>query len=83
MKAWTAVHLAGFQQGRLHFGRPLGIFSAMLAHRAGFPGRRAALGNLKGLAEQGDRGLRAVLGNELNFHRWLREKMPIGLSVFF
>src|SRR6266568_1123840 len=49
----------------------------MLGHLPVFPGRIAALRDLKRLAEQGDRELLAVLSNELKLHSWPREKMPI------
>src|SRR5437867_974680 len=77
VNAWTAVDLAMVQENLLDFGCKLGIFSAMLAHRAVFPGIIAALGNLQCLAEQRDRIFVAVLCHELKLHSWLREKMPI------
>ena len=77
MNAWTPIDLAMIQENLLDFGCKFGIFSAMLAHRTASPSIIATLGNLKHLAEQRDRVLMAVLGNELEFYTWLREKMPI------
>jgi hypothetical protein len=77
VNAWTAVDLAVFQENLLDCGGKLGIFWAMLGNLPVFPGIIATLGNLKRLAEQGDRVLVAVLCNELKLQSWPREKMPI------
>ena len=80
MNARAAIHLAMLQENLLDGGTQAGIFSAMLARLAAFPGIIAALGDLKRLAEYRDRVVLAVLGNEREAQSWLREKMP---SAFF
>src|SRR5450759_5536502 len=77
MNAWTAIHLTVLEEDLLNFGGKSGIFSAMLGSLPVFPGIIAALGNLQGLAQLGDRILVAVLCDELKFHSGPREKMPI------
>jgi hypothetical protein len=47
----------------------------MLGNLPGFPGIIATLRDLQRLAEQGDRVLLAVLGNELKLYSWPREKI--------
>ena len=80
MNARAAIDLAVLQKDLLDVGTQAGIFSAMLARLAVFPGIIAALGDLKRLAEHRDRVVGAVLGNERKAQSWLREKMP---SAFF
>src|SRR2546426_2906710 len=77
MNAWAAVDLAMLPENLLDFSGKGGIFSAMLRHFAVFPGRIAALGNLKRLAEHRDQVFVTMLGNELELHSWPREKMPL------
>src|SRR5713226_1665818 len=77
MDTRTSIDLAMIQKNLLDFGCKLGIFSTVLGSLPAFPGIIAALGNLKRFAEQRDRVLLAVLCNELKFHTWPREKMPI------
>lgn len=55
----------------------LGIFSLMGTRLTLFPGVIAALGNLQGIAEEGNRILLTLFCNELKFYTRLREKMPI------
>jgi hypothetical protein len=80
MNARATIDLAMLQEDLLDIGTQAGIFSAMLARLAAFPGIVAALGDLQRLAEHRDRVIRAVLGNERKAQGWLREKMP---SAFF
>src|SRR5262249_46744088 len=77
MNAWASIDLPVIQKNLLNFGCKPGIFSAMLGNLSVLPRIIAALGDLKGLAEQCDRVFVSVLCNELEFQIWLREKMPI------
>ena len=67
MNAGTAIDLAVFQEKLLDVGGKAGIFSAMLARLAAFPGIIAAFGDLQGLAEHGDRVLLPLLSDERKF----------------
>src|SRR5260221_13078920 len=75
--AWAAVDLTMVQKNVLDFGRKLGIFSALGAHRAVSPGVIATDRNIERLAQEGHRILLTVLGNKLESHPWARGKMPI------
>src|SRR6266516_6867805 len=77
MDARTPIDLAMVQKNLLDFGCKLGIFSTVVGSLPAFPGIIAALRNLQRFAQQRDRVLLALLGNELKFHSWPREKMPI------
>src|SRR5436305_15244734 len=77
MDARTPIDLAMVQKNLLDFGCKLGIFSTVLGSLPATPSIIAALRNLQRFAEQRDRVLLALLGNELKFHSWPREKMPI------
>src|SRR6266516_2406170 len=77
MDARTPIDLAMVQKNLLDFGCKLGIFSTVLGSLPTFPGIIAALRNLQREASQGDRVLLALLDNELKFHSWPREKLPI------
>lgn len=80
MKVGAAIDLAMLQEELLDISTQAGIFSAMLARLAAFPGIIAALRDLQCLAEYRDRVVSTVLGNEGKAQSWLREKMP---SAFF
>src|SRR5436305_15350365 len=77
MNAWTTIDLAVIQEDLLNFGCILGIFSAVLGSFPAAPSIIAALRILQCFAQQRDRVLMALLSNELEFHSWPREKMPI------
>ena len=80
MHAWTAIDLAMVQEDLLDVGGQSGIFSALLAWFAVFPGILAACRDLQRLAEHRDWVLLTMLGKERKSQSWLREKMP---SAFF
>src|SRR6266516_6756160 len=69
------------QENLLDFGGQPCIFSAVLGGLPVFPGVIATLGNLQRLAEHCDGVGVSVLCNELKFHPWLREKMPIAFLI--
>jgi len=85
MDAWTPIKLSMIQKNLLNFGCKPGIFSTVLGSLSVFPGIIATLGNLQRFAEEGDRVLLPLFCDELKFHTWPREKMPIAsdnISLF-
>src|SRR5579875_2353985 len=74
---WTAIHLAIILVDLLDVGSEPGIFSRVPGSFPMLPGIIATLGHVQRLAEQRDRILLAVLGDERELHSWPREKMPI------
>ena len=79
--ARAPIDLTVVQKNLLDFGCKPGIFSTMLGSLPAFPSIVAAFGDLKREAEQRDRVLLALLGDELKFHSWPREKLRDALFL--
>src|SRR2546423_6466329 len=77
MEPRTPIDLPMIQKNLVDFACELGIFSTVSRSLAAFPGIIAALGNLQRTTHDRDGILMPMFSNELIFHCWPREKMPM------